>query len=141
MASSDLVTLTNLIYGEAANQSPEVMKMIGSTAVNRMNSGRTKEFGFNLDEIARKGYYAVSNPNEPMKEALSGKFRTPESENKYKQAMSIASGLLRGTIEPDKGMFYFTPDEIKKLKKTPKVFNFKAVKSVGKSGGYEVFDY
>lgn len=138
---SDLTTLTNLIYGEAANQDAKVMKMVGSSAINRMNSGRTKEFGGTLDEIARKGYYAVSNPNEPMKEAMSQKFRSPESENKYKQAMSIASGLLRGTIEPDKGMFYFKKDEIAKLKKTPKVFNFKMVKSVGKSGDYEVFDY
>ena len=138
---SDLTTLTNLIYGEAADQKPDVMKMVGSSAVNRMKSGRTEEFGGTMDEIAQKGYYAVKNPNKPMQEAMSGKFGSPEAENKYKQAMSIASGLLKGTIEPDKGMFYFKKDEIAKLKKTPKVFNFKMVKSVGKSGDYEVFDY
>lgn len=138
---SDLIDLTNIIYGEAADQDVKVMKMVGSTAINRMKSGRTKEFGSTLPEIIQKGYYAAKNPNQPYKEALSQKFGSPEAENKYKQAMNIASGLLRGTIEPDKGMFYFKPDEIKKLKKTPKVFNFKAVKSVGKSGDYEVFDY
>jgi spore germination cell wall hydrolase CwlJ-like protein len=138
---SDLTDLTNLIYGEAANQDEKVMKMVGSTVINRQKSGRTQEFGETIGEIAQKGYYAVKNPNQPMKEAMSGKFGSPEAERKYKQAMATASGLLRGTIEPDKGMFYFKPDEIKKLKKTPKVFNFKAVKSVGKSGDYEVFDY
>jgi len=138
---NDLTTLTNLIYGEAANQDAKVMKMVGSSAINRMKSGRTKEFGSTLEEIAQRGYYAVKNPNQPMKEAMSGKFGSPEAENKYKQAMSIASGLLRGTIEPDKGLFYFKKDEISRLKKTPKVFNFKAVRSVGKSGDYEVFDY
>lgn len=136
----DLISLANVIFGEAANQSPEVMKMVGSTVMNRMKSNRTKEFGGSVNEIIGKGYYAAKNENEPFMEAVRGKFSSPESEHKYKQAMSIASGLLRGTIVPDKGMFYFTQDEIKKQKKA-KSFDFKQVKSVGKSGDYEVFEY
>lgn len=138
---SDLSDLAAVIYGEAANQDQKVMKMVGSTVINRLKSGKADEFGSTIPEIIQNGYYAAKNQNIPYKEALSQKFESPEGERKYKQAVSIASSLLRGTIEPDAGMFYFTPSEIKRLKKNPKAFNFKMVKSVGSSGEYEVFDY
>jgi spore germination cell wall hydrolase CwlJ-like protein len=138
---TDVRDLANVIYGEAANQPPEVMKMVGSTVVNRRAAGRGKEFGETLPEIINKGYYAASNPNVPYRQAMMQQFPDEESINKYKQAISIAAGLLRGTIEPDKGQFYFTGKEIKKLKKTPKRFNFNAVKEVGRVGDYIVFSY
>ena len=138
---SDLSDLANIIYGEAANQDEKVMKMVGSTVLNRQKSGRTEEFGGTIAEIGQKGYYAVKNPNQPYKEALSQKFGNEEAEHKYKKAVAIAGGLLKGTIEPDKGEFFFKPDEEKKLRKTPKVFNFKMVKNVGKQGDYNVYGY
>jgi hypothetical protein len=137
----NVVALANAIYGEAANQSPEVMKMVGSTAINRLKSGRVHEFGASLPEILHKGYYAVSNPNIPYQQAVTQKFPDKESETKFKQAMMIASGLIKGTITPDKGEFYFTNKEIGKLKRNPKKFNFKAVKKIGSSGDYQVFGY
>lgn len=138
---SDIIQLANAIYGEGANQPYEVMKMIGSSAINRVRSGRASEFGSNMCEVLNKGYYAVSNPNQPYKEAVSGKFGSPEAENKYKQAVAIASGLIKGNIEPDEGEFYFTDKEIQKLKRNKKSFDFKKVREVGKTGPYRVFKY
>lgn len=138
---SDTIALANAIYGEAADQEPEVMKMVGSSVINRINSGRTAEFGSNMQEVLNKGYYAVKNPNVPYRQALTQQFPDEESANQYKQALAIAGGLRRGTIEPDKALFYFTPKEEAKLRKTPKVFNFKIVKNAGKVGGYNTYNY
>lgn len=134
------IEIANAIFGEAANQPFEVKKMVGSTIVNRMKANRPQEFGFNVPEILQKGYYAVSNPNEPYKQAVSGKFPDKKSEDSYKEALQVASGLIRGTIEPDKGHFYFTPKEEKKLRKK-KSFNFDLVKSAGSAGGYNIYSY
>jgi len=133
--------IADAVFGEGANQPIEVRKMIASTILNRINSGRTSEFGGDIDTVLRKGYYAVSNPNVPYKQAYSGKFPDKESELRYKETLQMVSGLLKGTIKPDEGLFYFTPKEIKKLQKNPKAFDFKKVKEVGSSGGYKVFTY
>lgn len=139
--NGDIAQLANMIFGEAANQDYDTMHMVGSSAVNRLNANRQKEFGANLGEVLQKGYYAVSNPNEPYKQALSGKFKDDVSKNAYKRAFAISSALLKGTLKPKEGQFYFTDKEIKKLKKNPKSFNFKAVRETGKSGDYRVFSY
>jgi spore germination cell wall hydrolase CwlJ-like protein len=133
--------LAAVIYGEAANQKPEVMQMVGSTVLNRLNSGRSTEFGATLPEIIQKGYYAASGQNEPYKQAITGKFPDKIAEKAYKQSYAIASGLVKGTIKPAKGMFYFTKSEIAKLRKNKKAFDFSKVKNVGDSGDYQVFDY
>jgi hypothetical protein len=138
---NEVAQLANMIYGEGANQPVEVMKMMGSSAINRVQAGRAAEFGGDLPTVLQKGYYAVSNPNTPYKQAVEQKFPDQESETKYKQALSIASGLLRGTIKPDEGQFYFTDKEINKLKRNKKAFDFKKVKEVGKVGKYRVFGY
>lgn len=136
----DILSMAQAIYGEAASEDFNTMHMIGSTMLNRLKSGRAKEFGANIPEILNKGYYAVSNPNEPYKQALSKKFPDKQSELKFKQALQIASGLYKGTIKPTEGEFYFTPKEIANQKKA-KSFNFKVVKDVGSIGKYKVFSY
>ena len=137
----ELKKLTNLIYGEGASADYDTRVMMGSSALNRLEANRVKEFGSTLDEVGQKGYYAISNPNVPYKQALSQKFPDEKSETAYKESMAIASGLLRGKIERAPGMFYFTKKEVAKLKKTPKKFNFKAVKRVGDVGDYQVYTY
>lgn len=137
----EITLLANIIYGEAADQKPEVMKMVGSTVLNRADSGRAQEFGSTIDEIGRKGYYAVINQNEPYKQASMGKFKDDVAKEAYKQAYVIASGLYKGTIERQQGHFFFKPDEEKKLRKNPKAFNFKQVKGVGTVGDYNVYSY
>ena len=139
-----LRNLTNLIYGEAGGADYKVMTMVGASALNRLDSKRTKEFGSTLGEVMQKpnAYYAVSKNSKMYQQAMSGKFPDEISEKAYKRSMAIASGLLKGTIERPKGHFYFTDPEIKKLKKKgKKAFDFKKVKEVGKTGKYKVYSY
>ena len=70
------------------------------------------------------------------------KLKNEVSETAYKQALAIASGLIKGTIKPDKGEFYFTQKEINKLKKKgKKAFNFDAVKKLDEFEDYQMFGY
>jgi hypothetical protein len=131
---ANILALANTIYGEGASSDYDTKVMIGSSMINRYKSGRTKEFGATLPQIAQKGYYAVSNPNVPYKQALSGKFPDDASANAYKQSMAIASGLIKGTIKPVEGQFYFTDKEKPKM-------NWKLLKEVGRTGKYKVWSY
>lgn len=138
----DTIALGNMIYGEVGSLDEDHMIKFGSGALNRLEAGRTEEFGGTLPEVLQKGFYAVSNPNDPYKWATSGKFPSKDEENRYKQALSIAYGLRAGTIDRQEGMFFFTPDEEKKLrKKGKKVFDFGQVKSVGKTDKYNIYSY
>jgi len=138
----DIQALAAMIYGEGASTDYDTMKMIGSTAINRLKSGKSKEFGASIPEIIQKGYYAASNANIPYQQASINSFPDKKSENAYKQALAIASGLIKGSIKPDKGHFYFTDKEIAKMKRQGnKAFNFNAVKPMGAIGGYKVFGY
>lgn len=142
MDNSDIISLANMIHGEGASSDYDTKVMIGSTAINRMNANRPQEFGYTMPEVLQKGYYAVSNPNIPYKEAIAQKFTDDKSETEYKKSLAIASGLVKGTIKPKDGMFYFTKKEIAKLKKQgKKVFNFNVVKDVGDVGDYSVYSY
>lgn len=132
--------MANAIYGEAAGENDDGMILVGSSILNRLDSNRPLEFGRDLTEILRKGYYAVSNPNEPYKQAITGKFPDKQSELKYKRALQIANGLVTGKIKRTDGQFYFTDKEIARMKKA-KSFDFKQVKDLGKNGKYRVFGY
>lgn len=138
--NDNILLLAAMISGESISEDYDTMHMVGSSAINRANANRPDEFGSSLPEILQKGYYAVQNQNTPYTQAVTQSFPDKKSEDKYKQALAIASGLYKGTIKPREGMFYFTDDEIKKLKRK-KSFNFKAVKEHGKVGKYTVFSY
>lgn len=135
----DIAMLAKMVYGEAAGADYDTMKMITQTAVNRLRSGRTKEFGGNLRRVLEKGYYAVSNPNQPYKEALSGVFQSDISKKKWAQAMKAVNDVI---TKQDYGnaMFYFTDNEMQKLKNQGK-FNFSMVIPSGKIGAYNTFYY
>ena len=135
----DLLALTNTIYGEAAGASFDVKKMVGSSVINRLMSGKHQEFGASIPEIAQKGYYAVSQQNEPYKQAVQQKFPDKVSELAYKQSLAIASGLMKGTIKPDDAMFYFTKKEIAKQKKVG--FKFERTRETGSVDKYTTFSY
>ena len=145
MASdADIAQLAAVIYGEGASTGEDVMSMIGSTVLNRLESGRVKEFGGTLEEVINypNAYYAAQDENVPYKEALAGKFPNETAENAYKRAYATASGLYKGTIDRHKAMFFFTPPEETKLrKKGRKVFDFKQVKEQGVVGDYNTYSY
>jgi spore germination cell wall hydrolase CwlJ-like protein len=133
MADDTVVQLANLIYGENGGEDYDTMVMTGSTALNRLEAGREKEFGATLPEVMERGYYAVSQNSPMYQQARSGKFRDELSERKYKQAMQIAYGLTTGSIERRKGQFFFKKGEAKSLRKK---LNF-----IEKVGKYDVYSY
>ena len=140
----DLMHLANTIYGEGASEDYNTMLMQGSTVMNRLNANKAGEFGGSLGEVIDKGYYAARSdkqgkPSPMYLQAMMQQFPDKHSENKYKIALQIASGLLKGTIEPVEGQFYFKPDEVKSQRKAG--FKFDLTKKVGKTGKYTVFAY
>lgn len=139
LSDDDIAALTRMVYGEAAGEDYNTMKMVAQSAVNRLRSGRKKEFGSNLSKVLQKGYYAVSNPNQPYKQALYGNFNNELSKKKWQQAQKAVSDMI-AKQDFGEAMFYFTPDEITKLQKGGK-FNFSVVKPTGKVGKFLTFAY
>lgn len=141
----DNIHLANLIYGEASNQNEEVMRMVGSTVLNRVDSGRDLEFGSNVVEVImsqNSPYFAALNNSPQFKQAVTGKFPDKISEKAYKKALQVANGLIRGTIPRHEGMFFFEGKEISAMKRRKKkVFDFKRVKDTGKVGKFRTFSY
>jgi len=127
-ASRDLAQLTALIQGASVgnNKSTKATSReerigIGSTALNRIGlvSPLSQEsFGEDLNDVLYKPnqYYEFDGKNERTNEVLSGKV-AKYNENEYKKSLAVASGLLKGTIPKEKGVFMFKRDEAKKEKK------------------------
>jgi spore germination cell wall hydrolase CwlJ-like protein len=144
-SNADIQAMANTIYGEMAGKDVDHMVMVGSTILNRLDSQKFDEFGGSIPEVIQKGYYAAKNNTDLYQQAVTQKFPDKNSENKFKQALSVASGLAKGTIKRQDGQFYFKDNEIANLKKervkTGKGFNFKAVKEHGKVGAFRTFGY
>ena len=139
---ADIIQLAAIIYGEGASTDDEVMRMIGSSVLNRLDAEKLEEFGGSIQEIGQKGYYAVKDNTDLYQQATTGKFPDTKSENAYKRAMAQASGLVKGTIDRHPAQFYFKPDEEKKLRaKGKKAFNFNAVKKQSQVGDYNTYSY
>jgi len=137
LSEEDISALRRMLFGESSNDEA-TMKMIAQTALNRLRSGRVKEFGGNMQKVLQKGYYAVRNPNQPYKQALSGIFNDDASKSRWGLTQKVISDILK---KQDFGnaMFYFTDDEIPRVQKQG--FNFKAVMPAGKVGIYQTFGY
>jgi spore germination cell wall hydrolase CwlJ-like protein len=138
-SQSDIQAIKQAVYGEGASTDDATMKMIAQSIINRANSGRSKEFGATVPDMLKKGYYAVSNPNEPYKQATTGNFPDTQSKAAWGRASKLVDIAMS---EPDSGkhQFYFTDDEINRQKKK-KSFDFSKVKSTGRVGNYETYGY
>jgi len=139
LSPEDELALAQVVFGEAANQDYDTMKMVGQSVINRYMAKRKKEFGKTIPEIINKGYYAAKNRNSPYKQALSGVFNDEMSKQKWSQAQQAVSDILSNQ---DFGnvMFYFTPDEITKQTKAG-TFDFNLVKPFEDVGIYKTFAY
>ena len=145
-ASRDLKQLTDIIYGEGASTDNDVMAMQGSSVLNRLESNRKKEFGEEtIGNIGEVGYNAVKDNTDLYQQGVTGKFPDKTSEDAYKRAMAVASGLLKGTIPRHKAQFYFTEKEEMRIrnagKKGKKEFDFDLVKRGEDSDGYRTYHY
>ena len=130
---NDVLALGAMIYGENGGENYDTMVMTGSSALNRLEANRPEEFGATLPEVLQKGYYAVSQNSPMFQQAMSGKFPDEKSELAFKKAMQVSYGLIEGTIPRTKGQFFFKKGEAKSLRKK--------LKSVGKTGKYDVYSY
>ena len=139
---ADTFELARMIYSEVGSTDYDTMVKVGSTALNRMDAKKPKEFGETLAEVINRpnAYYAIQNRNDPYLWSTTGMFPNKDEENTFKQAMSIAYGLKTNTISRQEGQFFFTGKEITKMKKK-KTFDFSKVKEVGKTEKYKFFSY
>jgi hypothetical protein len=136
ISTTGLKPLAAVIYAAGANQDDKFMQYVGSTVLNRLESGK-KEFGaknYSITEVINHpGAYYEKN-SRLYNEFMSGQFKDDRSKKAALRAASVASALTRGTIDRMPGEFWFNDEEIDKLKQNPKVFNFNAVKELGKVG-------
>jgi len=141
LSDNDKLSIAQAVFGEGANASPEVMKMMAQSMINRARSGRKEDFGATIPEILQKGYYAVSKQNKPYKQAVSNKFPDALSKEKWGIAQQVVKNILQDQDFGDV-LFYFTPEEETEMKKKgKKVFDFSKVKPKGKADKYNLYSY
>lgn len=146
ISATALKPMAAVIYAAAADQDEKMMQYVGSTLLNRLESGK-KEFGAQngsiMEVIKHPGAY-YEKSSKLFEDFMTGNFKDESSKKAAMKAASVASALTRGTIERMPGEFWFNDEEISKLKKNPKVFNFKVVKelgTVGKKNQFKMFGY
>lgn len=146
ISSTALKPLAAVIYAAAADQDEKMMQYVGSTILNRLESGK-REFGAETGSITsvikHPGAYYEKN-SKLYEDFMTGNIKDEASKKAALRASSIASALTRGTVERMPGEFWFNDQEIAKLKKNPKVFNFKMVKelgTIGKKQQFKMFGY
>lgn len=139
LSPADLVSLAQMAYAENASEPNDVVKMTVQTALNRLRSGRGKEFGASMPDVLNKGYYAVKNKSPLYQQAVSGKFPDMQSKTRYADIVKLVEAIV-GDEDYGEAVFYFTPEEEEKLRKGNK-FNFKAVKPSGSVGKYRTYKY
>jgi len=140
LTPDDILAIAHMAYGENAGEDNDTVKMTIQTAINRLRSGRSKEFGGDIPSILKKGYYAVSKNSPLYQQAVSGKFPDIKSKARAAEIQKLTEAIV-GDKDYGEAQFYFRPEEEKKLRKNPKAFNFKAVKPKGQIGKYNVYAY
>lgn len=132
LSNDDIKALAQMAYAENGGEDDDTVKMTVQTALNRLNSGRTKEFGATMPDVLKKGYYAVSKNSPLHEQAVSGKFPDLQSKARFAQVHKLTQAIV-GDEDYGDGMFYFKPDEAKSLKKN--------LRKTGNVGKYEVYSY
>lgn len=131
-------------YAEGANQPYEAKRHILSTIFNRAESGKA-EFGAQNGKITEVlghpgAYYSYSKQSPKFKEAMDQKFPDKLSEDSYKEFMAILSGMLRGKVQRSDALFFLTPKEVERVKKT-KAMNMDLLEEVDRPGAHIFYRY
>lgn len=144
LSATALKPMAAVIYAAAADQDDNMMRYVGSTLLNRFESGRA-EFGAengSMMEVINKGYYEKNS--KLFEEFMSGNFRDEKSRKAAMRAASIASALARKSTERMPGEFWFNAEEEGRLRKNKKAFNFDLVEDlgpIGKKGQFKMYGY
>jgi hypothetical protein len=136
--------LAQTLYGEFAGVKDtklqgDYMTMAASAAHNLHGKREYKKDDW--DTYLYKRFDAVQGQNQPYKEALQGKFDTPDKERSWKKSMQIAYGVTAGTIAKNSAEFYFTPKEYKKIAGGPALPNPDQLEKTGSMGQYDLYRY
>lgn len=129
-------------YGEAASEDFGSKVEVLSTILNRAESGK-EEFGAHtgkITDVLQKGYYAYSKQSPKFTEALSQKFPDKESEDSFKEIVAIFSGMLKGKVKRTDSLFFFTPKEVERIRKT-KVMNMDLLEETAKTKTWNFYKY
>ena len=133
--------IQDMAFGEGASSDNDTVSMIVHSALSRYLSGRKEFGGPSIADVVKKGYYAVSNPNTPYKQATSGKFPDIKSKARYAEIGKLVDAITGDkSYSKDKPQFYFTDKEIERLTKS-KGFDFSKVKAKGIQGKYKLYGY
>lgn len=145
ISATGLKTMAAVIYAAAAGEDDKMKQYVGSTLLNRLESGKP-EFGAqngSINEVIyHPGAYYEKN-SKLFDEFMSGNFKDERSKKEALKSASIASALTRGTIDKMPGEFWFNDQEIA-LNKRKKVFNYSLVEelgTVGKKNQFKMFRY
>ena len=132
LTPEDRTALAQMAYGENASEDNDTIKMTVQSAINRLKSGRAKEFGATIPEVLKKGYYAVSKNSPLYQQAVSKKLPDFNSKKRYGEIEALTNAIID---DQDFGntMFYFKPSEASSLKKK--------LKRQGTVGQYETYSY
>lgn len=139
LSKDELTALARMAYAENASQDNNTVKMTVQSALNRLLSGRKKEFGGSIPEILQKGYYAVKDNTPLYQQAIRGKFPDLQSKARFAEIQKLTEAIA-GDEDYGNVQFYFTKDEKDRLSRAKK-FDFSKVKPVGKVGKYLTFSY
>ena len=136
--------LAQTLYGEFAGvKDPKLqhdyMAMAASAASNLYGKKEYKKD--NWDNYLYKRFDAVKYQNQPYKEALSGRFDSPQKERAWKKAMQVAFGVTNGLIQKNDAEFYWTPKEYKKIAGGPALPNPDLLEKTGSLGQYDLYRY
>jgi len=129
-------------YGEAADQDFDTKVEVLSTMLNRAESGRA-EFGADtgkLTDVLQRGYYAYSKQSPKFQEALSQKFPDKPSEDSFKEVVAAFSGLMSGKVKRTQSLFFLTPKEFARAKKT-KSMNMDLLERTGQNDTWIFYKY
>jgi hypothetical protein len=129
-------------YGEAADQDFDTKVEVLSTMLNRAESGRA-EFGADtgkLTDVLQRGYYAYSKQSPKFTEAMSQKFPDKPSEDSFKEVVAAFSGLMSGKVKRTDSLFFLTPKEVARAKKT-KSMNMDLLERTGQNDTWIFYKY
>lgn len=140
LTPEDIIALSQMVYGENAGEDTATQKMTAQSAINRLRSGRIKEFGATIPEILQQGYYAVKDNTPLYQQAVSGNFPDISSKAKFSEIQKLIESIVADQ-DYGKAQFYFRPEEEENLRKNPKKFNFDLVKPQGQVGVYNTYSY
>lgn len=131
-----------VVYAERGRD-PRSARMVTHTILNRVKSGRAKEFGADLEEVINKPWAFTSvtgSPKDRVKyeSALRKQFKNPAEEADYFQTRHEVEEVLRGRYDHENQgqVLYYNPSKVK----TPP-WDFSQIEEVPGDGDHRMFRY